>query len=312
MEHSDSKYLDFARKPDFKQILTNPILDIAARFWENDRYEAFKVCYRSMRVIDDLVDERKASGVKISDRDRELMSQTIRNWVESFIEGKPSDVFQAQLLDTARKFLIPPWPWQRLARAMIYDLNHDGFATFMTFLRYAEGAAVAPASVFMHLCGVNDGGDGSLRGPRFDVRRAARPLALFSYLVHIMRDFEKDQKAGLNYFADDLMTRSRLSHDGLRREAQAASTSPELRILMRQYHRAARYYRGKARDTLDSVIPELAPACQLSLEIIYSLYSQIFHRIEPENGEFTARALNPTVDEVQEQIYQTVTSFRPT
>ena len=53
-------------KPDFQDILTNPILDIAARFWDDERYDAFKICYRSMRVVDNLVDDRKSSGDGIS------------------------------------------------------------------------------------------------------------------------------------------------------------------------------------------------------------------------------------------------------
>jgi hypothetical protein len=60
MVTKNNTYIDFAIDVEFDKILTNPILDIAARFWEKDRYEAFKVCYRSMRVIDDLVDNRKA------------------------------------------------------------------------------------------------------------------------------------------------------------------------------------------------------------------------------------------------------------
>ena len=37
---------------------------------------------------------------------------------------------------------------------MVYDLNNDGFETFEDFLNYAEGAAVCPGAIFMHLCGV--------------------------------------------------------------------------------------------------------------------------------------------------------------
>ncbi len=51
---------------DFQKIVTNPILDIAARYWDNDRYEAFKICYKSMRIIDDFVDDRKVINKKIS------------------------------------------------------------------------------------------------------------------------------------------------------------------------------------------------------------------------------------------------------
>ena len=62
MTPSKDQTLDFAREIPFDEILTNPILDIAARVWEQDRYDAFKICYRSMRRLDDLVDHRKETG----------------------------------------------------------------------------------------------------------------------------------------------------------------------------------------------------------------------------------------------------------
>jgi len=51
--------LDFALHIDFEAILKNPILDIAERLWEEERYEAFRVCYRSMCIIDNIGDNRK-------------------------------------------------------------------------------------------------------------------------------------------------------------------------------------------------------------------------------------------------------------
>ncbi|MCW4040280.1 MAG: hypothetical protein NWE83_05970, partial [Candidatus Bathyarchaeota archaeon] len=54
--------LNFIDELDFRRVLKNPILDIAARIWDDERYEAFKTCYRSMRAIDDLVDGAKSQG----------------------------------------------------------------------------------------------------------------------------------------------------------------------------------------------------------------------------------------------------------
>lgn len=51
---------DFCHELDFQQILTNPILDIAAHVSEEERYKTFKICYRTMRILDDLVDDRKS------------------------------------------------------------------------------------------------------------------------------------------------------------------------------------------------------------------------------------------------------------
>ncbi|UCC44896.1 MAG: squalene/phytoene synthase family protein, partial [Candidatus Zixiibacteriota bacterium] len=282
MTDGTSKYLDFTQKPDFEQILTNPILDIAARFWDDDRYAAFKVCYRSMRVIDDLVDDRKSAGRRISEAERSQLSRSIETWVTGLNENRPADSFQKQLLDTITDFRIPLWPWQRLARAMLYDLNNDGFATLTAFLRYAEGAAIAPASVFMHLCGVR-GDNRKIVAPDFNIRAAARHLALFSYTVHIMRDLQKDQAAGLNYFAADFLKRHGLTERDLRKQAVSGTVSAELRNLIGDYCRIAQYYQSRARRAVDAALTRMEPRYQLSLQIIYNLYSQIFERINPQS-----------------------------
>ncbi len=302
--------LDFAADLDFADILTNPILDIAARFWDEDRYEAFRVCYRSMRRIDDLVDHRKSSGAKITPAEAKLMSSMIGDWLDSVHRKEKIDTYQSEFLDTLNKFALPLWPWERLCNAMIYDLRHDGFASFHVFLRYTEGAAIAPAAIFMHLCGV-DGKDSAYQAPSYDIRLAARDLAIFSYLVHIIRDFEKDQRSGLNYFAEDLLARYRLNTSDLKRMAMARTATDDFRRLVANYVRIAEYYRKRSRATVDRIRPVLAPRYQLSLEIIYGLYTQIFERVDPESGRFTTEALNPTASEIQSRIEQIVDHFRP-
>jgi phytoene/squalene synthetase len=301
--------IDFARELDFSQILTNPILDIAARCWDEERYEAFQICYRSMRIIDDLVDNRKVAGVTISAREYKDYTKIFSDWLESLKLRLPRDAFQQELVTTIEKFRIPLWPWEKLVSSMIYDLTHEGFPTFRAFLRYCEGAAVAPASVFMHLCGVNKK-NGVYFPPDFDSRNTARPLALFSYLVHILRDFKKDQKNHLNYIADDICKHHGLTAERLREIAEKGEISQSFRDMIAQYLKFAEYYRGKARRTVNLVLVHLKSRYQLSLEIIYNLYHQVFERIDPKTGRFTTRELTPTPDEVQEKIDRTIASFQ--
>ncbi|MEW6050776.1 MAG: squalene/phytoene synthase family protein [Candidatus Zixiibacteriota bacterium] len=300
--------LDFAPHLDFSQILTNPILDIAARFWDDDRYQAFRVCYRSMRRIDDLVDDRKSSAGPIDSREAAQLAGLINGWLGMVRRREPTDEYHTEFYDTLERFDLPLWPWERLGKAMIFDLTHNGFATFAEFLRYSEGAAVAPASIFMHLCGISNNGAG-FRRPTYDIRLAARRLAIFSYIVHILRDFEKDQKAGLNYFSDDIVTRHGLTHSEVRQVASGGEPTPSFRDLVCTYVRIGAYYQRRARRTIDSIKRYLEPRYQLSLEIIYSLYTQIFERIEPARGQFTALALAPSAGEVQTRIEETVARF---
>ncbi|MFZ1682560.1 MAG: squalene/phytoene synthase family protein [Candidatus Zixiibacteriota bacterium] len=309
MKISESK-LDFAVHLDFSAILTNPILDIAARVWEEERYEAFRVCYRSMRLIDDLVDTRKASTDPISEQEIAALAGKMDAWLESIRTRKPLEEYSAKFVEVLDRFEMPLWPWERLCRSMQYDLRHNGFATFSTFTRYCEGAAIAPAAIFMHLCGVRRDGN-SYRKPSFDIRSAARLLAIFSYITHILRDFEKDQRSHLNYYADSLIVASGCSRPMLEEIALSGSPTPEFRRLMREYARIGEYYRGRARQVVDKTLPLLEERYQLSLELIYALYLQIFRRVDPDNGRFDQQALHPTPAEVEKEIHRVISTFRP-
>jgi phytoene/squalene synthetase len=292
----------------FEDILTNPILDIAARFWDEDRYGAFKICYRSMRVIDDMVDKYKELSREIIPEERDALVGEMHRFLRCIEQGHGDDLFQQQLIDTIQRFKIPIWPWKRLVDAMIYDLEHSSHSSFSTFLRYAEGAAVAPASIFIHLCGLKLK-DGEYIAPRFDIRKTARPLAVFSYLVHTIRDFRKDQLSNLNNFADDLVRKHGLHPSDLKRAAERGIIGKSIRRLMKSYVHFTEYYRRKARRTVDSVMPALEEPYQLSLEIVYSLYSQVYERISPESGNFTSEELSPNPAEIRRRIEQTVAAF---
>ena len=291
---------------DFEKILTNPILDIAARFWDEERYHAFKVCYKSMREIDDLVDHRKAEGMAFTKTEIREYSNRIQEWSSDFSNG----TVPTELGAIIKQFQIPAWPWQRLGKAMKYDLDHNGFSSFRTFLRYCEGAAIAPASIFMHLCGVNES-SGKYKAPSFDIRKAARPLAIFSYLVHIMRDFEKDQRRNLNYFADDILQKCGLNKDELNQMVQRQSSVDRIMMLFAEYKGLAGYYQKHAGETFKHLLPEMTPKYQLSLHIIYSLYSYLYEKIDPQNQTYSETDLNLSPAEVQQRLNLTVSNFKP-
>ncbi|MDO9040372.1 MAG: hypothetical protein Q7U65_03260, partial [Bacteroidota bacterium] len=50
---------------DFEKIVDHPNILIAAHFWDKERYQAAKNCYKFMRAIDDLIDDYKTEHVTI-------------------------------------------------------------------------------------------------------------------------------------------------------------------------------------------------------------------------------------------------------
>jgi len=303
-------YLNIFNKLDFEKIIDHPNILIAANFWDEDRFLAAKTCYRFMRAIDDLIDNYKSENQEIAEEERGLFEKEVKLWINSIHENQDADPWESKLIETMNRFKIPLWTMETFAASMIYDIHHDGFASLETFLEYSRGASIAPASVFVHLCGITKSNAG-YNEPVFDVKNAATPCAVFSYIVHIIRDFQKDQHNNLTYFADDLIAKYGLDRQQLKAISNGGEIPQGFRELIREYYQLADEYRLKTYRMIQTVKPLVEPRYQLSLEIIFDLYLMVFERIDPDSGLFTATELNPTSQEIRERVNQTILSFQP-
>lgn len=302
------QYLHLFNKINFNRIIDHPNILIAAAFWDDDRYRAAKICYRYMRAIDDLIDCYKTEHTEISPAEKGRFLDQVNNWIAMTREAGDHAPEKNELLETIRKFHIPVWPLEAFARSMIYDINHTGFRTLKDFLDYSQGASVAPASIFVHLNGINKNGN-EYDPPRFDVKATATPCAIFSYLVHIIRDFQKDQQNNLNYFADDAMSRNGLTANDLKMIAQGGPIPSGFRNMVKEYCNLADTYRKATFKVIEHVSPLLEPRYRLSLQIIFNLYLMVYERINIQEGSFTAKELNPTPSEIRDRVYETIIRF---
>lgn len=301
-------FIEIFNSIDFNKIIDHPNILIAANFWDDDRYCAAKTCYRFMRTIDDLIDNYKAANRMIAPEKRREFIADVNEWLKTIIISEDCNPEKAALIKTIERFNIPLWPLEAFAKSMIYDINNDGFETFESFIDYAHGASVAPASIFVHLSGLTSQNDHYM-DPPFDVREAATPCAIFSYLVHIIRDFQKDQFNNLNYFADDLIRKNELTRQDLNNIAHGAPVTDRFRNLISEYYSVAEGYAKITREIIEKIGPAMEPRYRLSLEIIFSLYLMVFERIDLEKGNFTSYELNPTAGETKERVWETITKF---
>ena len=308
MEERRETYLKIFNQLDFGKIIDHPNILIAANFWEADRYLAAKTCYHFMREIDDLIDNHKSENREIAPPERESFEKQVIQWIDSAhqINLNNSDI---NLITTIKRFRIPRWTLEAFARSMIYDIYHDGFATLEIFLDYCSGASIAPASVFVHLCGLKPDCN-EFMNPDFDVREAAVPCAVFSYIVHIIRDFQKDQHNNLNYFADDLIAGHGLDRQQLKQISEGGEIPRGFREMIRKYYLLADEYRLATFRMIQEIKPKVAPRYQLSLEIIFDLYLMVFERINPDSGVFTTAELNPTSQEIRERVHRSILAFQ--
>ncbi|XOU94030.1 MAG: squalene/phytoene synthase family protein [Candidatus Kerfeldbacteria bacterium] len=290
-------------------ISKSPILGIGAIFFSQERQDAFRLCYRSMRIIDNIVDDikEKYQG-KVPPHLRDLIDTKLSQWILA-IQGKfQFDKNQQELIDLLKKIDLPIWPWEKLVESMKYDIDNNGFESFPVFLKYTEGAAVSPGAIFMHLCGINDAGSIYTK-PTFDIMETARPLARFSYLVHIIRDFQEDHNDGLNYFSDDFLAEFGLTIPILRKMAKDGKINNDFRLLIKKYQELADGYRIGSRQMLDRVGSEMQPRYLLSLEVLFSLYLQIFERIDQVGCNFTTAEMNPSPEEIKSRVIKVVSIF---
>ncbi len=308
MRSQREEFLEIFNSIDFHQIKDHPNILVAANFWDNDRFCAAKTCYRFMRAIDDLIDDHKAMNKKIAPGERKEFIANVEEWLKMIFISKECNPQQAELKETIEKFRIPLWPLEAFAKSMIYDIHNDGFPTLQAFLDYSAGASVAPAAIFVHLNSIS-GKEGKYEVPPFDVRWAASPCAIFSYVVHIIRDFQKDQLNNLSYFADDLIAKCNLTRAGLREIAEGKPPDSSFRRLIEPYYLLADEYRIRTYEVIREISPLLEPRYQLSLAIIFNLYLMVFERIDLANGQFTARELNPTPEETKERVHRTIMEF---
>ena len=308
MNSQTDRFLETFNSIDFDQIRDHPNILIAANFWDTDRFCAAKICYKFMRAIDDLIDNYKAKNSLIEPEERKEFVANVEEWLKMIIVSKECNALQGELLETVEKFRIPLWPMEVFAKSMIYDINNDGFPSLKAFLEYAGGASVAPASIFVHLNGLQ-AVNGRYENPLFDVKWAATPCAIFSYLVHIIRDFQKDQLNNLSYFADDLIIKNHLNRNILHEFATGKAVNNNFRNLIKHYYSLAEEYRRQTYDIIKEIRPLLEPRYQLSLEIIFDLYLMVFERIDLKNGKFTTEELNPTPEETRQRVYNIIMNF---
>jgi phytoene/squalene synthetase len=309
MDRQHEDYLELFNRIDFEKIKDHPNILIAASFWDEERYQAAKTFYRFMRAIDDLIDNHKSVHIGFSEDEKERYIGDVRQWLEIIRNSGEKNSLHQELMDTITRFHIPLWPLEAFAKSMVYDIHHDGFTTLQQFLEYAGGASVAPASIFVHLCGIRED-NGQYLPPLYDVREAAIPCAIFSYLVHIIRDFQKDQFNNLNYLADEILEKNGLTRKVLRKIAENGYVPHGFRSVIKEYHLLAEQYRVKTCNMIQTIWPHLEPRYQLSLEVIFNLYLMVFERIDPEAGRFTADELNPTTSEIRSRVLETVRNFQ--
>lgn len=266
----------------------NPFLYYVTSFFEDkNKFKAFCSTYASMRILDDFVDGIK-NRTKLSCDEKIFYLKEINKWedliTDCYYNGKRSEnpILRA-LSDTFKTFNIQLSPWTNLAEAMRWDIEYSRFNTFKEFLNYTEGAAIAPATVFISvLAAQSDGYKYDCLVNVADPYIYAKDLAIFCYLTHILRDISIDlelEESGLIYLPVEDLNRFSISENDLWKFKSTKSINSNFQQLMEHQIQRARTFGEAGRASVDKLFIKLDPDCQFILSLLISLYERTMDKI---------------------------------
>jgi phytoene synthase len=245
-----------------------------------------------MRIVDDRIDGLLArKQPTATERRREL--KIVNAWerlVSACLAGSFSpttganhkhhpdaEALHTSLTTAAERFQLPSILWHNFFAAMRTDLERTRFATYGEFIRYAEGAAVAPTTIYLYLIASERANAADVyRPPRgFNLMQIGRDLGLFAYITHVLRDLRADLSAGANgllYLATDDMTAHRLTRRSLLSSLAAGSSGTRLRALVREMADRAKDLAERGRADVRRLRERLSPDRAFVLELIVRIY----------------------------------------
>ena len=107
MQYFERQIAETLEKIDFHKIKDHPNILIAARFWEDDRYQAAKTIYRFMRHIDDMIDDRKSLNNMLSCMEKKIYADQVNAWIDCLGLDRSNDPVFAEVTETIHRFSIP-------------------------------------------------------------------------------------------------------------------------------------------------------------------------------------------------------------
>ncbi|MBF0628864.1 MAG: squalene/phytoene synthase family protein [Magnetococcales bacterium] len=280
---------------DIAQKNGSPLFLVSRLLGEKKR-RLFITAYAAMRIIDDLVDETFQAGDP-SQRaaNRPLILARIAQWRAQAIAANrraflpAPDAFAPPVFEALQETIgasdLGEWPWNALAEAMIRDVEEQEILTWTDFLDYCEGATVSPATTFAYIlaCEVRDHRYVLAHPPTF-CRDHVRDMAVFCYLIHIVRDLAKDARKPPQLIT---IPRQMLAASGLHREGLALALEhnktaliPLIRALLAQ----ARERLAPGLETIHRL--PLRPLERMILNRLLKKYIDLHAQLEADPTRF--------------------------
>lgn len=263
------------------------------------KYQAFCSYYAIMRVVDDRIDNLPSQSSRCAELQKRELG-VVAAWervVRSCCRGihptasllASCDFAEAEavcisFIASYRVFPVSIRLWTNFFAAMRSDLLANELVHWSDFLAYAEGAAVAPTTIYLSLIVARrDAGKDSCEFPQgFDLYDCGRHLGIFAYLGHIIRDLASDitcPATRLCIAREDMLAHG-VSPEILRSEALNRRASRATRRLVGELLQRARGHLAQGRALAVPTHGFLESDSQFILELIITMYEHIIAKIE--------------------------------
>jgi phytoene/squalene synthetase len=287
------------------------------------KYRAFCAYYAVMRVVDDRVDNLTSSDRRSEELQRRELG-VIEAWERAVIfccRGVHPTASQLEACDFAeaeavcqsliaayRTFPVPIKLWTNFFAAMRSDIVASEFACWSDFLTYAEGATVAPTTIYLLLIVARRYKmKNSCEFPRgFDLYACGRHLGLFAYLGHIIRDLATDithTETRLCFTREDMLAHG-VSPEMLKSEALNRRASPATRCLVEELLQRARWHLAHGRALAVPIYVFLDSTSRFILELIITMYEHVIVKIESNGCDPMTKRHHLTRREKAEIVHQ--------
>ncbi|MEV0675071.1 phytoene/squalene synthase family protein [Actinosynnema sp. NPDC050436] len=239
---------------------------LATRLLPADRRPAVHALYGFARWVDDIVDEVH-DGRTPAERDREL-AVVEQRLADGLASGASDDPVISALLDTARKYEIPPAHFADFMVSMRMDLTVTDYPTWDDLAVYVHGSAAVIGLQVLPVLGTTV--------PRAEAEPAAAALGVAFQLTNFLRDVGEDLDRGRVYLPADELAACGVDRELLAWSRRTGRADPRVRAAVAEQVRRAR----RAYDDAAPGLAVLDPRSRPCVATAFRLYGRILDLVE--------------------------------
>ena len=261
----------------------------ASQILKTPRREFFYATYAAMRVIDDAIDE---NFLKLDAKSRNNLKtnfeRKLSRWLQQvlhleIVDGPLSPGIIYALKHTIGRSDLTKSVWSDLAASLAMDIKGTDMHSWDDFLKYCNGATVAPASIYIYLLAATHTKEKHFEYEMpHELSYYARDLAIYCYIVHIIRDLIKDAIASprLITIPNELLFENDLSRSTL--SSSLKNKDPAIVNLANDLIRRADPFHRHGHEVLSELNNLLGFSEKTALNKLIGVYDQLY-RLAQEN-----------------------------